>query len=308
MQWRTILEPNEAGQEATQRKLPVARSPRRDQTLLDAVEQTREWAVEIGGEAAVGEHLGAIMVGDRLALHRFESLNPGYPGWVWEVSVARAPRSKKVTVCEVDLIPGSTALLAPEWVPWSERLEPSDVSRTDVLPYEANDPRLLSGFEQTEELEADAVAFQEMGLGRKRVLSQEGLDLAAARWYDSPIGPTRGLRASEMCASCGFLVKLSGSLGTLFGVCANEWSPDDGKVVAFDHGCGAHSETDQPKRRAQWPIVPPRVDDFEMEAVVHEPSAATPESNAVEEGKETWRGAPTVSEMEPDGEAQSEES
>ena len=30
----------------------------------------------------------------------------------------------------------------------------------------------------------------------------------------------------------------------MFGVCANDWSPDDGRVVSRDHGCGAHSETD----------------------------------------------------------------
>ena len=29
----------------------------------------------------------------------------------------------------------------------------------------------------------------------------------------------------------------------LFGLCANALSPDDGKVVSMDHGCGAHSET-----------------------------------------------------------------
>ena len=280
-------EPKNKEQETPKRALTAPRAPRRDQILLDAVDESRTWATEIGGQAAVGEHLGAIMIGERLALHRFESLNPGYPGWVWEVSVARAPRQKKATICEVDLIPGSSALLAPEWVPWSERLEPSDVSRTDILPYEANDPRLRSGFEQTEE-DADALAFEEMGLGRKRVLSQDGLDLAAARWYDSPIGPTRGLKVSEMCASCGFLVKLSGSLGTLFGACANEWSPDDGRVVAFDHGCGAHSETDQPKRRAQWPVVPPRVDDLSIEQVVIEqpdPDLGAEQETALEEAK-----------------------
>jgi hypothetical protein len=27
-------------------------------------------------------------------------------------------------------------------------------------------------------------------------------------------------------------------------VCANEFAPDDGQVVAFDHGCGAHSDGD----------------------------------------------------------------
>ena len=28
----------------------------------------------------------------------------------------------------------------------------------------------------------------------------------------------------------------------MFGVCANEYAPDDGRVVSVDHGCGAHSD------------------------------------------------------------------
>jgi hypothetical protein len=28
----------------------------------------------------------------------------------------------------------------------------------------------------------------------------------------------------------------------MFGACANEFSPDDGRIVSFDHGCGAHSQ------------------------------------------------------------------
>jgi hypothetical protein len=35
---------------------------------------------------------------------------------------------------------------------------------------------------------------------------------------------------------------LAGPLGRVFGVCANEYAPDDGRVVSLDHGCGAHSE------------------------------------------------------------------
>jgi hypothetical protein len=40
-------------------------------------------------------------------------------------------------------------------------------------------------------------------------------------------------------------MKLSGSLRSEFGVCTNEWSPADGRVVHLDFGCGAHSETGQ---------------------------------------------------------------
>jgi len=36
---------------------------------------------------------------------------------------------------------------------------------------------------------------------------------------------------------------VAGPLGSLFGLCANEVAVDDGKVVSFDHGCGAHSES-----------------------------------------------------------------
>ncbi|HEY8729379.1 MAG TPA: DUF3027 domain-containing protein, partial [Acidothermaceae bacterium] len=50
-------------------------------------------------------------------------------------------------------------------------------------------------------------------------------------------------RAAELaCASCGFMVLMRGALSRVFGICANEYAPDDGRVVSFDHGCGAHSE------------------------------------------------------------------
>lgn len=238
---------------------------RRDAAVLEAQDLAEEAAKETAQQGTVGEHLGATMVGERVALHRFASLHEGYPGWTWDVSVARALRSKKVTVCEVSLTPGPDALLAPEWVPWRDRLTPDDLSRSDVLPFEANDPRLQAGFEQTgDEESADRRPVDEMGHGRPRVLSQEGVDEAAERWYNSDQGPVPGTKTNAMCSNCGFLVKITGSLGTLFGVCANGWSPDDGAVVSFDHTCGAHSETDQPKRRPQWPIIPSRFNDSEV--------------------------------------------
>ena len=54
--------------------------------------------------------------------------------------------------------------------------------------------------------------------------------------------------APAPCATCGFLVRLGSPLGRVFGVCANEYAPDDGKVVSLDHGCGAHSEAITPHR------------------------------------------------------------
>jgi hypothetical protein len=84
----------------------------------------------------------------------------------------------------------------------------------------------------------------EVGLGRERVLSLEGRDDAAQRWYDGDRGPSSPIAdaAPARCVSCGFLVRVAGPLGTLFGVCANGNVADDGRVVAFDHGCGGHSD------------------------------------------------------------------
>lgn len=238
------------------------RSVRRDELLLEAVEVARQAAVEISRPESVGEHVGARMVAKGVAAHRFHCQDAGYPGWDWEVSVARAPRSKTVTVCEVSLLPGEGALLAPEWVPWEERLRPGDVSREDVLPYSANDPRLMTNLEQTDPELVDELGVEELGLGRPRVLSEYGIQQAADRWYASDQGPVPA--AKQTCATCGFLLKLPGSLGRVFGVCANEWSPDDGRVVSLDHSCGAHSETDTTKRKPQWPMQSSRIDEFQI--------------------------------------------
>ena len=41
---------------------------------------------------------------DRLTTHLFECTLPGYRGWFWFATLARAPRSKVATVCEVGLL------------------------------------------------------------------------------------------------------------------------------------------------------------------------------------------------------------
>lgn len=53
---------------------------------------------------------------------RFAATVPGYPGWHWSVSLAQL-EDEEPTVLESELLPGDGALIAPDWVPWSERLE-----------------------------------------------------------------------------------------------------------------------------------------------------------------------------------------
>ncbi|ADG73658.1 conserved hypothetical protein [Cellulomonas flavigena DSM 20109] len=242
----------------------------KDAVLERAVDLAREVALEIAEVPDdVGEYLGAVRESERLVSHRFACTARGYRGWAWTVTVARVPRGRTATVCEAELLPGEDAILARPWVPWSERLRPGDIGAGDVLPFRPDDPRLEPGYTPTGDPEVDEVAIDELALARVRVLSPQGREEAAQRWYRGSRGPsTAGAVASAgACWSCGFLVPLQGSLGQLFAVCANEWSPDDGKVVSLDHGCGAHSETDVEPGPSEWPAPDPLVDELAIDVV-----------------------------------------
>lgn len=217
-----------------------------DPTLRAAVDQARAALHGIAERGTVGDHLEMVMDGERVATHYFACLATGYLGWRWSVSVARAPRQKEATVCETELVPGAGAVLSPQWLPYAQRLAPGDLSAGDVLPFRADDPLLEQGFEATGDEDVDQVGFVELGLGRPRVLSREGREEAAQRWYDGSHGPTADVaqQAQDHCTTCGYFVPMAGALRAVFGVCANAWSPSDGAVVSLDHGCGAHSETD----------------------------------------------------------------
>ena len=144
------------------------------------------------------------------------------------------------------LVPGPTALLAPRWVPWQERVKPGDLSPGDLLAPPTNDPRLVPGYMASGDPQVDEVAV-EVGLGRRQVLSELGRSDAAQRWHDGDFGPGSAMARStrRVCRDCGFYVPLAGALGTMFGVCANELAAD-GHVVESEYGCGAHSDTPQP--------------------------------------------------------------
>jgi hypothetical protein len=213
-----------------------------DPALAAAVELAREAALEVGGDA-VGAYIGAIGEGERLVTQAFEATLPGYTGWYWAVTLARAPRSKTATVDEVVLLPGADALLAPRWVPWHERLQPGDLSPGDLLPPVENDPRLVPSYVDSGDPAVEELAFQ-VGLGRARVMSRDGRLDAAERWYDGETGPDTPMarQAPATCGTCGFLLPLAGSLRAGFGVCGNEITAADGRVVSVEYGCGAHSE------------------------------------------------------------------
>jgi hypothetical protein len=258
------------GAVATVRRRPSAKA---DTVAMAAVETAREALLAEVDAADVGDHLGAEAEGERVVTHLFDCRRPGYVGWRWSVTVVRASRQKAVTVAEIVLVPGAGAIVAPTWVPYRERIQPGDLSPGDLLPVADDDPRLVPTYSFGDDpLDPDARAqirtvAKDLGLGRIRTLSPEGHELAAQRWYDGDSGPDSALAQSapEPCSTCGFLVRISGSLAESFGVCANGDANDDGRVVAFNHGCGAHSEVRLAKRHEPQPLPDHVIDELAEE-------------------------------------------
>ncbi|MET8942383.1 DUF3027 domain-containing protein [Streptomyces sp. NPDC004542] len=290
----------------------TTRSRTPDRLCAEAIDLARAAAEEAAAPGVVGEHVGLVVEGDRVVTHFFECKELGYRGWRWAATVARASRAKIVTLDEVVLLPGPDALLAPEWVPWSERLRPGDMGPGDLLPTEAEDLRLEPGYTGEEQLPSNspvseemaelaeaedaevtpgapaaqpvvpargtiAAVAEELGLRRARVLSRYGLHIAADRWDEAFGAKTPMAQAAPAsCASCGFLVPVGGSLGQAFGVCANEFSPADGRVVSLAYGCGGHSEAAVMPKAPQ--PAPPVIDETRVDPF---PLRPAPDSGSV---------------------------
>jgi Protein of unknown function (DUF3027) len=95
--------------------------PDADARLIEAHDLALSALREITPAATIGPAAGFTPEDDGSVSLRFENRLPGYPGWYWTVTVARVD-DEEPTVLEVELLPGDGALLAPEWVPWAERL------------------------------------------------------------------------------------------------------------------------------------------------------------------------------------------
>lgn len=265
----------------------------------------------------VGDFLARQDLGEGVYDFRFASLLPGYEQWQWAVSMYHDAEFSEWTVNETSLLPTQEALLAPAWVAWKDRLKPSDLSVTDSIGTERDDLRMEEGVdeqalqkevEQAENAEdandaADAddaaddisaartslddelEAVRAFRLTRHHVLSPLGLQQTAQRWYDGPHGPkalsTRTARG-HVCETCAFFIPLRGAMGRVFGVCANKWSPDDGRVVSVDHGCGEHSEIVPPQSESLWPDNNLAYDDTRIDIIESAPSTEPAHADVVE--------------------------
>jgi hypothetical protein len=211
-------------------------------------------------------------------------------------------------------------------VPWKDRLTAADLSVTDSIGTDPDDERLEDGFRKTKAAEdfetasdSDTVSSGEPGesgesdksdepgesvtaqsdadeiveefdLSRRHVLSLLGRSQTAKRWYEGPRGPkslSTKTADGKVCSTCGFFIPLKGDLNVLFGVCANKWSPDDGRVVSIDHGCGEHSEIEPPQTAHLWVQSDPAFDDLHIDVVAQAPREERSEVELMEQLADT---------------------
>ncbi len=289
----------------------------------------------------IGDFVKSIELGDNVYDYRFVSLLPGYEGWQWSVTLYHDIELDSWTVNESSLTPTDESLLAPDWIPWKDRILASDLSPTDSIGTDPDDERIeqgvsaqdlssdesdkSGGFNESDD-ESDGVsstatssvatsktsredleeAIDRFELGRTHVLSAKGRAETAERWYNGPHGPkslSTRTAGGRTCEECGFFIPLQGELGKMFGVCANKWSQDDGKVVSRDHGCGEHSEILPADPTPMWIQPEPTINDgydFEIKVVKQSRPEEMGEVELLEdaENSEIERDSGTIEESE----------
>ena len=320
---------------------------------IDPESLARSVAMTVADEPdQVGRLTRSINEDDHVTDFRFESKKRGYEGWEWSVTLYHDTDIDEWTVNESSLVPTDQALMPPAWVPWKDRLLPTDLSVTDSIGTEPDDSRLEDGFRRTEPSaaaptpDADQAQAEEQGvdgqtqaeddvsaqtgntpdnpedasvtsaedledsveefmLSRRHVLSPLGRDQTAKRWYEGPHGPkalSTKTAAGNLCSTCGFFVPLKGDFDRMFGVCANKWSPDDGRVVSLDHGCGEHSEIDPPQPSHLWVQSKPAYDDMHIDVIAQSPREERGQVELLEEASEADIDNNTVEDDETDSE------
>lgn len=294
----------------------------------EAEDLARQVALEMAEEPEdVGDFVSAQLVGENLYDYRFASHITGYEGWQWSVTVYHDQDADRWTVDESSLIPTGESLLAPEWIPWKDRILPEDLSPTDVLGTAEDDSRLEEGVtdisaetrplhtdrpanepecdlnpehspqqdreqQTSSDSESTSITSREdvldavdtFRLSCRHVMTAQAKGETAKRWHNGPHGPksmSTQTAGGNVCQSCAFFIPLQGQLGTMFGVCANKWSQDDGRVVSLDHGCGSHSEIEPPDPTPLWVQSEPRVDD-DVDSIEIIPQTQRDENSQVE--------------------------
>ena len=87
----------------------------------DDFERAHAALLEITDLGSIGDRAGSVDEGDGVVTVYFDVASAGYRGWRWTASIAHV-EGLEPSVLETEMTPGDEAVLAPDWVPWVDRL------------------------------------------------------------------------------------------------------------------------------------------------------------------------------------------
>ena len=118
---------------------------------LEQKDFARTALIEAAGRSKVGNFIEVFEEEGGVATFLFENNQKGYVGWRWSITVFQADKKSAATVSEIVLLPGPDSLVAPDWVPWSERL-----ADYKALQLELEKQAALEAEDEDEESEYDS--------------------------------------------------------------------------------------------------------------------------------------------------------
>ena len=124
--------------------------------MTDYLALAREAAIESHGKLAVGEFSHTVQEDqDGVLTYLFESKLKGYPDW--NIAVTLYIDGWNASVSEVVLAPSESSLVAPKWVPWSERLADYKALQAALEAEAAAAAALAAESDEDEDLDEDLV-------------------------------------------------------------------------------------------------------------------------------------------------------
>jgi len=108
-------------------------------------------AKAVAGSQELGSFIEAVKEDEIVTSYLWEAKRAGYVGWRWSVTVSQLDPASEPTLTEVVLVPGPDALLAPAWVPWSERLADYQALQAELAKQAAEEAEEETEIEVAEE-------------------------------------------------------------------------------------------------------------------------------------------------------------
>ena len=146
--------------------------------VLEQKDFAREALIAATSKSKVGNFIEVIEEGEGLASYLFENNQKGYVGWRWSVTIFQGD-SAEPTVSEIVLMPGPDSLVAPDWVPWSERLADYKALQLELEKQAALDAEDAEDSEEDTDSDSDESESDEEEVEEEAVAEEAAEDESA---------------------------------------------------------------------------------------------------------------------------------